>query len=252
MSDELLRIADLDKSFGGLKALQSFSCSVQAGEILGLIGPNGAGKTTLFNLITGFLRADGGSIRFRGQPVTALPAHRIASLGIARTFQNLRLVRELTVAENVLLALRDQPGEHLGNVFFRSRQCARHEKSNRAKAAVFLERVGLAEKGHASARELSYGQQKLLSLACCLASGGALLLLDEPVAGVASEMKKRILSIICELPTEEVSVVLIEHDMDVIMGACSRVVFMDAGELVAEGTPKQVRDNPRVIEAYLS
>ena len=246
-----LHIESLNKHFNGVKALDGFSCALDKGEILGLIGPNGAGKTTLFNVITGFLSADSGRIVFDGIALHKKPAHRIANRGVARTFQKLRLIRQISVLDNVLLSFRNQPGENLFNTFLRPGRANSTERKNRNTACQTLEQCGLAEKIEAQASDLSYGQQKLLSLVCCLVSGADLLLLDEPVAGIAPTMIETILDIIRELPGQGKSVILIEHNLDAVMQVCDRVVFMDAGQKVCQGTPQQVRSDKRVIEAYL-
>ncbi len=231
--------------------MAGFSCSLEEREILGLIGPNGAGKTTLFHVISGFLAPDSGRAVFRGTSLLGLPPYRIARAGIARTFQNLRLIRQLSVLDNVLLSFREQPGEKLGNVFFRWRKSRAHEAANREEAVSLLEEAGLAEKVNDPAEGLSYGQQKLLSLVCCLAAKADLLLLDEPVAGIAPEMIEKMLGIIRGLPAKGKSIILIEHNLDAVMQVCDRVVFMDAGAKVSEGTPEEVRNDPKVIEAYI-
>jgi len=251
MSAAFLQIKGLEKRFDGVKALAGFSCSVGEGEILGLIGPNGAGKTTLFNVISGFLAADRGKALYRGKDLIGMSPHRIANSGVARTFQNLRLIRQLSILDNVLLSFRNQPGERLGNVFFRWKKCIQSEEENRQKAFSLLKETGLAEKANGPAEDLSYGQQKLLSLVCCLAAEADLLLLDEPVAGIAPEAIEKILEIIRRLPSQGKSVILIEHNLDAVMEVCDRVVFMDAGAKVSEGTPEEVRNDPKVIEAYI-
>jgi len=241
----------LEKSFDGVRALANFSCSARHGEILGLIGPNGAGKTTFFNVVSGFLIPESGSITFKGNDISRTPSHCITSIGISRTFQNLRLVRQVSVLDNVLLFFQRQPGEKLRNVFFKWRHSQERERENRKIALELLEMTGLVEKADNSAEELSYGQQKLLSLVCCLASGAEVFLLDEPVAGIAPGMMEKILGIIRDLPNEGKSVILIEHNLDAVMQVCDRVIFMDAGAKVSEGTPEAVRSDPRVIEAYI-
>jgi ABC-type branched-subunit amino acid transport system ATPase component len=246
-----LEVKDVEKHFDGVKALDGCLLSVGQGEIVGLIGPNGAEKTTLFNVITGFIRADSGKAELRGKDLLRMPPHRVARIGISRTFQNLRLIRRLSVLDNVLLAFKDQPGEHLGSLFFRPRACEKFETGNWEKAIALLEDAGLSEKIHDLVDNLSYGQQKLLSLMCCLAADADLLMLDEPVAGIAPEMIERILGIIRSLPDKGKSVILIEHNMDAIASVCDRVVFMDAGVKVCEGTQDEVRNDPRVIEAYI-
>ena len=246
-----LQIDGLEKRFDGIRALAGFSCSLGRNEILGLIGPNGAGKTTLFNVLTGFIAPEGGKVSLKDTDITGLAPYRLANRGIARTFQDLRLIRQLSVLDNVLLSFRDQPCERLGNVFLRPKMSREHEAQNRQEAIRLLDDAGIAEKANDLAEDLSYGQQKLLSLVCCLAAKGDLLLLDEPVAGIAPEMREKILGMIRDLPDNGKSVVLIEHDLNAVMQTCDRVIFMDAGAKVSEGTPQEVRNDPKVIEAYI-
>ncbi|MHA1587865.1 MAG: ABC transporter ATP-binding protein [Candidatus Thorarchaeota archaeon] len=247
----VLDVIGLEKNFDGVNALAGFSCSVKNGEILGLIGPNGAGKTTFFNIVSGFLEQDNGEIIFNGSNITGAPSHRITNLGISRTFQSLRLIRQISVLDNVLLSFQNQLGEKLRNVFLNRRGCQQRENESREEALALLDEVTLAQKANDPAEELSYGQQKLLSLACCMAAKSDVLLLDEPAAGIAPEMTIRMLEIIRGLPANGRSVILIEHNLDTIMKVCDRVIFMDAGAIVSEGTPGEVRNDPKVIEAYI-
>jgi ABC-type branched-subunit amino acid transport system ATPase component len=251
MTNALLNIKALNKRFDGVTALDGFSCVVNPNEILGLIGPNGAGKTTLFNVLTGFIAPDSGRMTLKGTELTSLPPHKRTRLGLARTFQNLRLIRQLSVLENVLLCFPNQTGEQLGHVFFQWKRCRLQESQNRDKALILLKQAGLGEKVHDPAEALSYGQQKLLSIVCCLAADADVLLLDEPVAGIAPAMIETILDVIQGLPKLGKSVILIEHNLDAVMQVCDRVIFMDVGAKVSEGSPEQVRNDPRVIEAYI-
>lgn len=247
----LLEIEGLEKRFDGVKALSRLSFTVNQGEIVGLIGPNGAGKTTLFNVLTGFTTPDCGKAFFREVNLLDLPPYKIVSAGVARTFQNIRLISRLSVLENVLLAFQNQPGERLANIFFHNRAVARREAANKEKALSLLNDVGLTTKINDPADAISYGQQKLLSLVCCLAADAELLLLDEPVAGIAPAFIENILTVIRSLSAQGKTIILIEHNIDAVTQVCDRVIFMDAGTIVSEGTPEEVKCDPKVIEAYL-
>ena len=251
MSVCALEVQSVHKRFGGVVALSDFSCSLRQGHILGLIGPNGAGKTTLLNVINGFVSPDRGGVRLNGREITGTPPHARANLGVGRTFQDLRIIRQLSVLDNALLCFRKQLGEQLANVFLRWHVAEQQESTNRAEAMGLLGEVGLSEKADALADELSYGQQKLLSLVCCLAAGAELLLLDEPVAGVAPEMITKVLGIIRGLAANGKAILLIEHNLDAVTRVCDRLIFMDAGTKVTEGPPEEVRSDPRVIETYI-
>jgi ABC-type branched-subunit amino acid transport system ATPase component len=247
----LFSITDVNKHFDGVVALADFSAFVNEGEIVGLLGPNGAGKTTLFNVIAGLVIPDNGMVYFKGMDLIGHPIHQIANLGIALTFQNVSLIWRITVLENILLCFKSQPGEKLFNVFFRSSLCKRQEAANREKGMELLNMSGLSEKAHTLVGNLSFGQQKLLSLLCCLATDAKLLLLDEPVAGIAPVMAERILAIMADLPGQGKSAIVIEHDIDALRGIAHRMIFMDRGKKICVGTPDEVLNDPRVIDAYL-
>ncbi len=249
--EPVLHVDKIYKNFDGTVALDNFSVKVQAASITGIIGPNGAGKTTLFNVITGFLPPDSGSIQYNGQLLVGLPPYKIARHGIIRTFQQLRLITRLPVLDNILLAFQNQAGERLRNIFTFSRLIKIQEQANRKKTQELLDSLGIRDKENALVEDLSYGQQKMVSLLCCLAAGAKVVLLDEPVAGVNPEIINIILDMIRKLPEQGVTVILIEHNMDAIMRVCDNLIFMDQGKKIAEGDPEMVRNNPAVIEAYL-
>lgn len=251
MNNSILKVDRLYMSFNGVCALANFAFELHRKEILGLIGPNGAGKTTLFNVITGFITPDKGKVSLKETNITGLAPFKVVELGISRTFQNLRLINQVSVLDNVLLFFRQQSGEKLSNVFFRRKNIRAQENVNREEALLVLDEVGLFQKANEFAENLSYGQQKLLSLACCMASKSDLLMLDEPVAGIAPELINKILGIIRELPSKGKSVILIEHNLDAVAQVCDRVLFMDAGVKVSEGTPEEIRNDPKVIDAYI-
>ncbi|KYC41192.1 ABC transporter ATP-binding protein [Scytonema hofmannii PCC 7110] len=251
LKSNFLVLEKVSKSFDGLKVLNEISCSIRAGEIVGLLGLNGSGKTTLFNVMTNLLRADSGKVIFRERNLHQFSPHEIAKIGITRTFQDLRLIRRLTVLENVLLSFKHQPGEKLTNLFLNWKKSENREIKHSQISQKILNNVGLADKSNTLAEDLSYGQQKLLSIVCCLATGADLLLLDEPIAGVSPAAIEQIIPLIKDLPRQNKSAVLIEHNPDVVKEICDRVFFLDAGSLIIQGTPEQVYNNSKVIEAYL-
>lgn len=246
-----LNIKSVNKKFDGTVALDDFSLEIPRNSITGIIGPNGAGKTTLFNVITGFLPLDSGKIIYNGKNLSRMPSYKIARTGIARTFQQLRLINRMTVLDNILLSFQNQAGENLKNTFFFPGRVKEQEERNREKANELLVFMGIEEKASDLVEDLSYGQQKMISLACCLASGADLLLLDEPVAGINPEMIEKILKAIKKLPDAGKTFVMIEHNIEAVMQVCDRVIFMDEGKKIAEGDPESVRHDPAVIEAYL-
>lgn len=250
--DVILEVRELAKSFGGLRAVDRCTFQVQQGRITGLIGPNGAGKTTLFNLVTGFLQPDEGRVIFRGQDITGLPPHTIFRRGICRTFQVPREFKEMTVLENLMLVPPAQLGERLWGPWFMPGVVRRQEREIRAKALEVLEFVGLFELKDEYARSLSGGQKKLLELARTMMADPELLLLDEPGAGVNPTLMKSLARYIQRLVEERgVTILLIEHDMDLVMTVCDPVIVMAEGRPLLEGPPEAIRKDPRVLEAYL-
>ena len=249
--DQVLNIINANKKFDGTIALDDFSLEIPRDSITGIIGPNGAGKTTLFNVITGFLPLDSGKIIYNGKNLSRMPSYKIARTGIVRTFQQLRLITRITVQDNILLSFQNQAGEYLKNTFLFPGQVKEQERRNREKVKELLSFMGIEEKADDLVEDLSYGQQKMVSLACCLASGADLLLLDEPVAGINPGIIEKILKIIKKLQETGKTFVLIEHNIEAVMQVCDRVVFMDEGKKIAEGDPESVRHDPAVIEAYL-
>lgn len=246
-----ISIEGLEKSFGGLHAVAGVTLQLTGPAAYGLIGPNGAGKTTLLNLIGGFLRPDAGRCVIGGVDASRLPPHRVARLGLARTFQDVRFVREMSVLENVMLALPRQMGEHPSRAAFGVRW-RREEAGTRDRAREILRRIGLLELQERPATQLSYGQQKLLSLGACIATRARVLLLDEPVAGVHPARIEEILSLLAGLRDEGRLIVLIEHDLAAVRQISDVVVVMDDGRIIAEGPPDRVLERPEILEAYVT
>jgi ABC-type branched-subunit amino acid transport system ATPase component len=245
-----VRCEDLTRAFGGVKALDGVSLNLPNAGVIAIIGPNGAGKTTLINVLTGFLRPDIGRLFIDGREITYLAPHRIARLGVARTFQDLRLILEVPALENVLLARPNQRGERLLSALLRF-GVAKEEGRNRKEAMRLIQFVGLGDEAYELAGELSYGQQKLLTLACCLATEARILLLDEPVAGVHPEMASRILDLLRQLRDDGKLIIFIEHDISAVREAADVVIVMDEGRIIAQGEPGDVLARPEILEAYL-
>ena len=247
---DTLRCDGLQKSFDGVCALADVGLELPPTGITAVIGPNGAGKTTLLNILTGFLRPDRGQCFLGEREMTHLSPHRIARLGIARTFQDLRCILQVSVLDNVLLARPNQRGETLLGALLRFGVAAEEDR-NREAAERLLTFVGLADKDSELAGELSYGQQKLLTLACCVATEARILFLDEPVAGVHPEMASQILELLRQLSDQGKLIVFIEHDIGAVRQVADHVIVMDEGRIIAQGPPREVLERPEIMEAYL-
>lgn len=245
----MLRLSSLSKAFGGLRVLDNFNLTIPSRGIFGLIGPNGAGKTTVFNLITGLLTPSSGSIEFAGERLVGLPPFMITRRGIARTFQNIRLFKEMTAEENVLVAMGEPQHGTLRALVPGAYK--RVEDSERQSAREFLSRVRLSTKAHQRAGFLSYGEQRRLELARALATRPKLLLLDEPAAGMNAAEKQELMEEIEKLEAGGLSILLIEHDMRFVMGLCAEIAVLNFGRWIAQGSPVEIRTHPRVLEAYL-
>lgn len=247
----LLEINDISKYFFAIKALDGVSLHVREGEILGLIGPNGSGKTTLFNCITGFYTPNKGKVYYKGSDITGLPPHVIAVKGILRTFQLVHVFKKMTVMDNMLMAIQQFQDRSVFNALFRNNYINTLEREAVEKAENILDFVGILFLEDNYASELSYGQQKLLEIAMSLMPSPKILMLDEPTAAVNPTMITRIAGDIKKLNAERnQTFFIIEHNIDFIMRLCNRVVVLDHGKKIAEGKPKQVKEDPKVIEAY--
>jgi branched-chain amino acid transport system ATP-binding protein len=248
----LLEVRGLSKSFRGLRALDGYDLALPAGTIHGVIGPNGAGKTTLFHVLSGFLRPTSGSVRFEGREITGSPAWRVARLGIGRTFQNIRLFGELSVIDNVKVAIQRQWRGSLVATLLSTPGFRRREAEIDTAAAALLDRVGLAARRDQLARNLPYGDQRRLEVARAVATQPKILLLDEPNAGMNPIETQDLLGLIRRLRDElGITIVLVAHDIPLVMNLCDRIQVLNYGRLIAEGDPAAVRSNPEVIAAYL-
>ncbi len=248
----ILEVRNLTKRFGGLAAVNDVSFDIREGGIVGLIGPNGAGKTTIFNLITGVYKVTVGSVNFQGKMITDLEPFRIADAGVTRTFQNIRLFKNLSVFDNVLTACHLSAKYSLAESILRLSRFRREEKMLKEKAAGLLEIMGLQDRLEVTANNLPYGLQRRLEITRALALDPKLLLLDEPAAGMNPDETEQLMRLISEVRTRfDLSVLVIEHHMDLIMGICERIVVLNFGCKLADGSAEEVAANPKVVEAYL-
>lgn len=248
---ELLKVQDLSKSFGGITAVSDFSFHVDKGQIVSIIGPNGAGKTTVFNLLTGFYRPDQGKILVNGEDIVGLKAHQVIGKGVARTFQNLRLFSEMTVLENVLIGYQREIKYNLWDSFFNTKAKKKGEEKAREKAEEVLKQIGLIEYKDAVCGNLPYGQMKKVEIARAMASEAQLILLDEPAAGLNPNETSEMADFIKQLTDWGYTVLIIEHDMNLIMKISDYIYVMNYGTLLAEGLPSEIRTNEQVITAYI-
>lgn len=247
----LLAASGLEKSFGGVRAVDNAAIAVQPGSITGLIGPNGAGKTTLFNLLSNFIEPDKGRVLLNGSPIQTLQPHEIAQRGMVRTFQVARVLSRLSVLENMLLAAQRQTGENFWRIWFQGKRILREERQQQDKAMAILESVGLVHMAQEYAGALSGGQRKLLEMGRALMTDPSLILLDEPAAGVNPTLINQICDRILEWNRKGMTFLIIEHNMDVIMSLCDQVWVLAEGRNLAEGPPVEIQSNPKVLEAYL-
>lgn len=248
----LLKAEKLSKVFGGLKAVSKFEMEINEGELIGLIGPNGAGKTTAFNLLTGVYVPTTGSIEFDGKNMVGLKPYKITQSGVARTFQNIRLFSELSVLDNVKIAYHSHVKYGVLESVFRLGRYFKEEDEIEQKAIEFLKIFKLDDKKDEIAKNLPYGEQRRLEIARALAAKPKLLLLDEPAAGMNPQETQELMEMIRWIRDEfALTILLIEHDMGLVMGVCERIYVLEYGSIIAHGTPEEIKNNPKVIEAYL-
>ena len=252
MTSALLTVHNIAKRFGGITALDGVSLAVQHGEIYGLIGPNGAGKTTLFNVLTGLYTPSDGTVTFADRPLRGLKPNQVLGLGLARTFQNIRLFANMTALENVMVGRHARTHAGVLGAIFRGRRTRAEEAAIKTRAGELLELVGIGAQRRTLAKNLAYGDQRRLEIARALATDPLALALDEPAAGMNPVERQELTRLIRRLRDElKLTVLLIEHDVKLVMGLCDRIAVLDFGAKIAEGTPRAVQNDPRVIAAYL-
>ena len=249
--NEMLKVEHVTQKFGGLTALSEINIRINRGEIVGVIGPNGAGKTTLFNLITGIYTPTEGRICLEGEDITGKKPYRIAEMGISRTFQNIRLFKKLTVMDNVIIGMHSRTKSNLLDAVFKTPRRRREEKAGVQKALECLDFLHLKELRYHLADSLPYGAQRRLEIARCLATSPKVILLDEPAAGMNEQETMELMEIIRKLKKGGYTILLIEHDMKFVMNICDRLYVLDYGVQIAQGVPEEIKNNQKVIEAYL-
>lgn len=249
-SEIILETKNICKSFGGIKAINDVSISIQRGDIVGLVGTNGAGKTTLFNSICGYIRPDSGDIVYDGINLKHFQPYQLSKMGISRLFQSIKLIYDLNIMDNLLFAQKKQPGFSFYNIICKNKMLLCNESKLRTSLENLINTIELSHSINSLAKDLSYGQQKLLSIACCFTSNADLLLLDEPLAGLSPEMIQRVIELISGLMKNQ-TVFLIEHNIEAVLKICSRVIVMVEGKVICDATPEKVRNDPNVIKAYL-
>ena len=247
----MLNIAGVNKSFGGLQALSNVNIQIQRGHIYGLIGPNGAGKTTLFNVITGLYQPDDGTFELDGKRYSPSAPHQVAKVGIARTFQNIRLFGEMSALENVMVGRHVRTLQGVFGAIFQHSAARREEREIRQRSQELLDFVGIGQFASRTAKFLSYGDQRRLEIARALATDPLLLALDEPAAGMNATEKLGLRDLLVKIKAEGKTILLIEHDVKLMMGLCDRLTVLDYGKPIAEGVPSDIQKNAAVIEAYL-
>jgi branched-chain amino acid transport system ATP-binding protein len=252
MSDVLLEAKKITMQFGGLKAVDSLEFQIKKGQLAGLIGPNGAGKTTVFNMLTGVYQPTHGEVLLEGKSLKGLRPHQVSHRGVARTFQNIRLFKGLSVLENVLIATHQHVTYGLYDTLLQTRKFLETEKALEEKAMALLEIFSLQSKAHEPASSLPYGQQRKLEIVRALATDPKIILLDEPAAGMNHSETHQLMETIAKIREQfQLTVLLIEHDMKLVMGICENIVVLDHGMKIDEGVPKHIQNSKRVIEAYL-
>ncbi len=247
----MLRLSNITQIFGGLNALEDVSFSVREGSVTGIIGPNGAGKTTLFNIVTGLYTQTGGDVFLGGENISFLETEELAGRGLVRTFQNVELFRKMTVLENVMVGLHTKSSSGIFSCAFKLPRQIREEKAIREKSMVWLKYTGIAELAEMTAGNLPFGKGRLLEISRALAAGPKIILMDEPAAGLNSRETAELALLIRKIRQSGVTVVLVEHDMDLVMDVCDAIVVLNLGKKLAEGTPREIQENPAVISAYL-